>query len=178
MGEGMTLSNTGRGLERRGAAWWLVTASLAASACGNGTMPAQDSGLPPDVVRPPNSRYCPLFNETDGGVLRIDSSGNRTTSLMSWPILCHPNMRPGDPCVATRGSPGRCRDFDYESSGRFSDYTRFNRVALYCRREGDDPCNNDRLLSQTCESYGNCVEVPDPLPGRPRFVCFPPVCNP
>lgn len=156
--------------------------------CGTGTRPTADGGgsdaaAYTDVIRPPNSRYCPLFDGTDGGVLRLNADGTPTTNLGAWPILCHPNMRPGDPCVGPQGSPGVCVDFDYESSGRFPGFTSANRVALYCRHPLEDPCAEVAssagmiTTSESCESWGNCVRVPNPLPGRRQFVCFPPVCN-
>lgn len=177
-GAAMTSRWTGNGQIERSVGAFALAVVLAA--CGNSTMGTpQDSGVVTgDVIRPPNSRYCPLFNETDGGVLRIDGQGNRTTAAMAWPVLCHPNMRAGDPCRATGNTLGTCRDFEYESSGRFPEFTRNNRMALYCRPELEDPCEGSNQLSPVCEAFGNCAAVPDPLPGRPRFVCFPPVCNP
>jgi hypothetical protein len=129
------------------------------------------------VLRPPNSRYCPFFESTDGGVLRIGLDGRPTRLATAKPVFCHPDMRPNDPCIAPGGPPGRCRDFEYESSGRFPEFTQHNRMALYCRTEAADPCEGEGVLSENCEEWGNCVEVPNPLPGRPRYVCFPPVCN-
>lgn len=154
--------------------------TMALAACGNSTMGTQqDSGVVNgDVVRAANSPFCPFFEGTDGGVLRLDSQGRPTTALMAWPVLCHPNMRAGDPCIATGGGPGRCSDFAQNSSGRFPDYSENNRLALYCLREGGEICADDGLFSENCPTPRNCTPVPDPLPGRPRFVCFPPVCNP
>lgn len=157
---------------------------LALVGCGNGTRPVNDGGSDAmsygDVVRPPNSRYCPFFDGTDGGELRING-GQPTTRLGAWPILCHPNMRPGDPCVGIQGVDGVCVDFNYESSGRFPEFTANNRVALYCRHPTQDPCEEVAggltTSSELCELWGNCVRVPNPLPGRRQFVCFPPVCN-
>ena len=163
----------------RMAAAFAVVIAATTSACGNSTNGVpQDSGvITGDVIRPPNSRYCPLFDHTDGGVLRYHF-GDATTAALAWPILCHPNMRPGDPCRANGGVLGTCRDFEYDSSGRFPEFTRYNRLALYCLAPQSDPCEGRGERTVLCEDYGNCVPVPDPLPGRPRFVCFPPVCNP
>jgi hypothetical protein len=170
-------------LSARGIAFFAACA-LFGTACGNGTGPAGgdagDGGRPPDALTPPNSQLCRYINAADGGTLRFIENQPTTAQLASI-ILCHPNMRAGDPCVAWGGGPGVCRDFDFESSGRFSEFTRFNRVALYCRRPGDYPCSGVAVgvesVAATCDDWGNCAPVPNPLPGRPTHVCFPPACN-
>jgi hypothetical protein len=168
--------------------WLLVMGVSGLVACGNGARPADDSGsggdaAATDVIRPPNSVYCPFFAGTDGGILRTDGLGHPINQPNADPILCHPDMRPGQPCRAYGNAPGVCVDFEYESSGRFPWFTSNNRMALYCRTPDANPCSEVEVTngavptSDVCEEWGNCVRVPNPLPGRRRFVCFPPVCN-
>jgi hypothetical protein len=162
--------------------------ALSLVGCGNGTRPAVDGAAGDavgfdDVTRRPNSALCQFFESTDGGELRLGADRRPTQSDLADPVFCHPNMLPGQPCRAYNGAPGVCVDFEYESSGRFSEFSRANRVALYCRRADFDPCevviaSGGRVTgSDDCEAEGNCVRVPNPLPGRRQYVCFPPVCN-
>jgi hypothetical protein len=153
--------------------WWLVMSVSGLVACGNGARPANDGGsgsdgAATDVIRPPNSVYCPFFAGTDGGILRTDGLGHPINQPNADPILCHPDMRPGQPCRAYGNALGVCVDFEYESSGRFPWFTSNNRMALYCRTPDANPCDEVEITngavatSESCEEWGNVTVQPPP----------------